>query len=557
MAKTYLLKDGATGVVVGTQTVDDTLAPSTSGGVIAILQAPPQNYITGSLTGTGSSDAGVFKQQFNVSIWGTFTATVRLEKSYDGGANWVPASRGAAASISWTGPISTVWSEVENATDILYRLTCTAYTSGTINYRLSPTRAADAADLDLNFLLGSIDSRITVARASTAYYFDSTGTLASAANNTGRIDYTPGTLVPRGMLFEEARTNSIRNPRAEGAVVSGSLPTNWSVLNAIGLTTTVTAVGTENGIPYVEVRVNGTSTGPTYRFGFEAALNIAVSNGQSWSISSYVRLTAGNFTNVNTLSMGWINTDGSNVTTTTNEDFTLGLPSGAALATQRKSSTKTISDASAAFARPCVAFGLTNGAAIDFTVRIGGPQFELGTYGPTSLILPPAASPAATTRAVESATMPLGSWYDARYDTFILEANLPLVYSAVQSLLHIDGGSLAERIVLRSAATQVPNVLVATSNVTSLILSNGNLTGSVSAGATFKMGISLSSDGQGSGRFNGGAATSGSGAISPSMTTLRFGTGGVTASQTPNGYIRRLRYWARRLSDTELQGLTT
>jgi hypothetical protein len=52
---------------------------------------------------------------------------------------------------------------------------------------------------------------ITFTRASTATYFDATGTLQSAAIDVPRLDYDPATLAARGLLIEEQRTNSIRN----------------------------------------------------------------------------------------------------------------------------------------------------------------------------------------------------------------------------------------------------------------------------------------------------------------------------------------------------------
>ncbi len=53
----------------------------------------------------------------------------------------------------------------------------------------------------------TVDPRITFTRASTATYFDAAGVLSSAANNVPRIDYDPETLICKGLLIEEARTN--------------------------------------------------------------------------------------------------------------------------------------------------------------------------------------------------------------------------------------------------------------------------------------------------------------------------------------------------------------
>lgn len=97
--------------------------------------------ITGTFTGTGSSGSAIPERgatangaaPFNVSLWGTFSATVQLERSFDG-ALWLPiTARGSP--ISFTAPCTEVFEEPEDG--VLYRLTCTAYTSGTVNYRIS------------------------------------------------------------------------------------------------------------------------------------------------------------------------------------------------------------------------------------------------------------------------------------------------------------------------------------------------------------------------------------------------------------------------------------
>ena len=71
----------------------------------------------------------------NVSVWGTFVGTVQMQRSFDNGATWLPLTSGGAATKSFTAPASEMWTEVEQG--VAYRLQCTAYTSGTINYRLS------------------------------------------------------------------------------------------------------------------------------------------------------------------------------------------------------------------------------------------------------------------------------------------------------------------------------------------------------------------------------------------------------------------------------------
>jgi hypothetical protein len=80
-----------------------------------------------------------------------WSGTVQLERSFDGGNTWIVCNAGSAGALAqWTaGPISTAFGEPEK--QVLYRLNCTAYSSGTINYRISETGGA-ATSLDVGQL---------------------------------------------------------------------------------------------------------------------------------------------------------------------------------------------------------------------------------------------------------------------------------------------------------------------------------------------------------------------------------------------------------------------
>lgn len=98
--------------------------------------------VTGAFTASGQSgnktSGGVprFKGVFNIAIWGTFVASIALEKSFDEGATWLPVGQGgmSGAAVVFTSPLTTQVFEPEGG--MLYRLNCT-WTSGTANYRIS------------------------------------------------------------------------------------------------------------------------------------------------------------------------------------------------------------------------------------------------------------------------------------------------------------------------------------------------------------------------------------------------------------------------------------
>ena len=72
---------------------------------------------------------------FNATLSGTFSATARLEKSFDGGTIYVPAFNNIGSVIAATVPCSMPLFEPERG--VSWRWACTVYSSGTIAARLS------------------------------------------------------------------------------------------------------------------------------------------------------------------------------------------------------------------------------------------------------------------------------------------------------------------------------------------------------------------------------------------------------------------------------------
>ncbi|GEM_PF-412373 len=76
---------------------------------------------------------------------------------------------------------------------------------------------------DLSSFLGAAGGTFT--RASTATYYDSTGTLQTSSNDTPRFDYDPATLAPKGIMIEQAFTNGIKNSE------DFSVASHWTATN--------------------------------------------------------------------------------------------------------------------------------------------------------------------------------------------------------------------------------------------------------------------------------------------------------------------------------------
>lgn len=76
--------------------------------------------------------------QFNLALTGTAVATVQLERSFDGGATWCQIYAGGTQLKVWSYNSTNLSEGAEECErGVLYRFNCTAFTSGTLNYRLS------------------------------------------------------------------------------------------------------------------------------------------------------------------------------------------------------------------------------------------------------------------------------------------------------------------------------------------------------------------------------------------------------------------------------------
>ena len=209
--------------------------------------------------------------------------------------------------------------------------------------------------------------------------------------NFPRIDYSLGS---GNLLLEPQRTNSIRNNTMIGAVVGipGTGPTNWDPVAVAGLTSEVVALGTENGLNYIDYKFSGTATGSIVRFLFESISQIAASNGQIWTSSVYGKIISGTF---DSSAFGFIQRN--------NVGLALAISSQSGTFTStlnRIATTQTANQATIAYVQPFLDFYVTPSSSYNFTIRIAQPQMELGSYVTT----PIPTSTASVTRLADSFT---------------------------------------------------------------------------------------------------------------------------------------------------------
>lgn len=176
---------------------------------------------------------------------------------------------------------------------------------------------------------------------------------------------------PRGGI-----RNRIRNNTMQGAAAGqpGTLPTYWPT-GPGGLTREIVGRGVIDGIHYIDFRWYGTTTGSQCFMAFETGSQIPAESGQAWTASAFVAVIGGSTENINNIRLkipeftdaGSYITEGS---LAINPDENL----------QRYTYTRTLSGGSSTKRSRCEVFFTFNaGVEIDITLRIGLPQFELGS----------------------------------------------------------------------------------------------------------------------------------------------------------------------------------
>jgi len=398
--------------------------------------------------------------------------------------------------------------------------------------------------LDLSFMTpGTLDGRITFTRASIGTYFDVAGVLQTATTNTPRWDYDPVTHALRGLLIEEQRINSMLQ---SGDFTNAAWNKGNCTLSA-GTTGPNGAV-TGSGI----ISANG-ATGLLSQ-------NFTAVAGTTYTASCFVKAASSTTAAVTMPAAWWA--DAINRTATFNlatgqlSSATGGTATGAILPAGNgwyRISVTAVPDTAASGAVRVPWITAPVGDGVTTQVYAFGAQLEAGAFA-TSYIPTTAA---AVTRSIDAATMPTAAWFSAAQST--LAANYIIPQSPNPGTLNrevcaLSDGTFANRMVLRSvsigANTTVFFSAIASSTTVSTPL------GVVTANAVSK--VAAGWDGTTArGSLNGGATVSYASGIPSGISALGFGNQFPAANVPLSGWLQRVQYWPRALTNAELQQVTT
>jgi hypothetical protein len=295
--------------------------------------------------------------------------------------------------------------------------------------------------------------------------FDENGDLQIVAGNAPRIHYDPVTFAREGLLFEPTRTNSVRNARMRNAVVGtpGTAPTNMGIAAGGGLSWAVAATGTENNLPYVDIRVTGTAAGGNLFFWFETNAGIPAVVDEEWTLSAFTRIvdqTAGSATTLQVACRELV----SGTTILGTQTAVVALPDDAPLSANRRHASFTVAQATTSSIRHGLIYIFANGTT-DMTFRFAGPQAELGDFVTNLMLQPEGVSNTTVTRSADGCSLVLtgdalagaaasfGFYYEVK-TTGITDNG------GFQSALQISNGTTNERVWFAHAGTATPYTTV-------------------------------------------------------------------------------------------------
>lgn len=412
---------------------------------------------------------------------------------------------------------------------------------------LAPAGFAPATlNLEFTGLNQTLDSRITFTRASTGRFTGSDGLIQSAAINTPRFDYDPVTLVSKGLLIEEQRTNLLlRSEEFDNA--------SW-VKSAASIT--ANAVASPDGTTNADKLVEDTANAPHF-----VRQNVVGVIGTSYTSTVFVKAaerTAATISHFDGAAFCGVSIDlSTGVLSAPPSD--LGMTNALSTSTvsafgngwYRVSVQRTQVTSTTLQTRVTTQNGSNGSYTGDGTsgVYVWGAQIEAGAFA-TSYIPTVAAT---VTRSADIATMTgtnFSSWYNQSEGTLVTQssnfstASFPVVVA-------INDGTASNRINHISSTTSANRMSVSTGGVVQAEFTFSNyVTNTIVSEA-----LALKAN-DFAGTANAATVGTDTSGTMPTVTQMQLGlqTGGLNAL---NGHIRYISYYRTRLPNSTLQALTS
>ncbi len=251
-------------------------------------------------------------------------------------------------------------------------------------------------------LAGTPNIATTFSRASAKYDYSVNGAFSGFAADVKAI-------TDRGLSVEGAGTNGVQYADGKPSLAT-SWPSEWSTINARGLTQTITKGIALNGLPYLRIRLNGTAntTASILMDIVSSGTAPSASFGQTWTASMYLALSAGAFPS-GACNMSIAELDASNGQLFSSSTSIKTVTSAMA----RLSAVRTITSVTAAKTTFQLRMSVTSGSSYDFTLDIVYPQLEQAPAATSPMISTTAGT---ASRSADIYTLfPVPGTYDVTY----------------------------------------------------------------------------------------------------------------------------------------------
>lgn len=453
-----------------------------------------------------------------------------------GDGTWATPSGGGGGSGDVVSPgTATLWQRA-GAANTTGRLIQYGNTIDHID-RVPFTPSLDLPPYDLaRYMLGS--------RSTIGTYFDRTGLLVSAPANVPRQTFDPVTLEEDGVLIEAAGTNLLLR--------SEDMSTTWS-LNALlsfGSGSVVNAATAPDGTVTADKIVENTTTA-----GHRIYQSFNATNGALYSYSVFLKAAGRGF--------ALIYANGAIADTA----ISVNLATGAATSVAGSPANIQSVALSDGWFRVSLCVTATVTTSMGFNVYcsndgvwanrsyLGDGVSGIALWGAQAEAMNAATSyikttSAAATRADDTLSLPVDStWYNSSEGTFFIDVTLlGLSPTGTVNILRVDDGTDANRIYFRAGSVIGGADLFVAKNSVDQVDS-----GSVPIAPMTPARVAIAyRDNDWALVLNGGApVTVASGSVPQGLTRLLLGPGNDAGAKH-----RRLTYWPKRLSNTQLQALT-
>ena len=386
--------------------------------------------------------------------------------------------------------------------------------------------------LALDFTTANLDSRVTFTRTTDATnpatYTNSSGYVTAATNNQPRFDYNPVTLVCKGLLIEESRSNLMKY----------SDQFNDGVWGKAGVTISqdviVSPNGTSNGDKFI---INNGSSG------VYIVQTTPIVSGTSYTFTVYAK--AGEATQF--ILLGQSGGFGSGIVAT--YDLSAGTVSGY--------STATITNVGNSWYRCSITATATTTTTDGFQIRqqnvtgdgfkgfyIWGAQLEAGAFA-TSYI---PTTTTVLTRNADVATMTgtnFSDWWTATTGA-VKTAVIPSTISGTRPLIQFDDNTATNQICLRGNSANPELYIKATTDQSQIDA------GTIVANTAYKLSGAWNTNNCAAAQ-NGASPVTDSSATIPTVTQARIGSDGTNYA---NAWIQKISYWPQRLINAEVQAFS-